>query len=206
MDLTRRHLLTAIPLTAAIARAGAQAGSGDMTGFQKFDHQGREVYWIGDGPAILFLHELPGLIPEAVQFARRINKDCKFSVYLPVLFGSPGVSIGRLRSLLTTPCWGSQFDCHSNTHLGEIVPRMKSLVAEVNARAGGKGIALMGNCLTGSVPLAVMADPSARKHLLCCVCAQPALPFGVLASAQARRSFGLTESELQSAANSGIPL
>src|SRR4051812_21416722 len=46
----------------------------------------RKVYWHGDGPGVLVMHELPGLAKATVQFAERIVSD-GYRVFLPLLFG-----------------------------------------------------------------------------------------------------------------------
>ena len=49
----------------------------------------RDVYSRGRGPAVIVIHEIPGLHPLMVRFADRIVA-AGMTVYLPVLFGVPG--------------------------------------------------------------------------------------------------------------------
>ena len=74
--------------------------------FQEFDftHDRRtyEVFRGGSGPAVLVLHEIPGLHPGVIDFARRLIA-AGYTVYLPSLFGRPAApATGRetVRSLL----------------------------------------------------------------------------------------------------------
>jgi len=60
--------------------------------FQEFDftHDRRtyEVFRGGSGPAVLVLHEIPGVHPGVIDFARRLIA-AGYTVYLPSLFGRP---------------------------------------------------------------------------------------------------------------------
>src|SRR5579872_605189 len=47
------------------------------------------VYVKGTGPAVLLLHELNGLSPMCIDFAREIAAN-GFAVYMPLLFGEAG--------------------------------------------------------------------------------------------------------------------
>jgi dienelactone hydrolase len=49
----------------------------------------RKVFWRGTGPAVIIIHEIPGLNPLVVRFADRVA-DAGMTVYLPSLFGQPG--------------------------------------------------------------------------------------------------------------------
>src|SRR5450759_4430136 len=68
-----------------------QAGS--LAGFDHsmFTHDGRahEVFRAGTGPAVIVIHEMPGLHPGVVEFAQRLI-DAGYMVFLPALFGRPG--------------------------------------------------------------------------------------------------------------------
>ena len=56
-----------------------------------FAHAGRghEVYRAGTGPAVVVVHEMPGLHPGMTAFGQRLV-DTGYRVYLPSLFGRPG--------------------------------------------------------------------------------------------------------------------
>ncbi len=49
----------------------------------------RDVYRRGSGPAVIVIHEVPGLHPLVVRFADRDNRVA-MTVFLPSLFGEPG--------------------------------------------------------------------------------------------------------------------
>ena len=65
----------------------------ELAGFTQtsFTHDGisRLVYAGGTGPAVVVIHEVPGLHPGVVEFAQRVV-DAGFSVRMPSLFGTPG--------------------------------------------------------------------------------------------------------------------
>src|SRR6185312_9663410 len=60
----------------------------------------REVYRRGSGPAVIVIHEMPGLHPVVVEFADRVAA-AGMTVFLPVLFGVPGRPATHPASALT---------------------------------------------------------------------------------------------------------
>jgi len=65
----------------------------DLEGFTQssftFNGETRTVYRRGEGPAVIVIHEIPGITPEVARFATRVA-DAHFAVYMPSLFGTPG--------------------------------------------------------------------------------------------------------------------
>ena len=55
----------------------------------------RQVFRRGSGPAVIIIHEIPGLHPQVVEFADRVAAS-GMTVFMPSLFGEPGrdVSVG----------------------------------------------------------------------------------------------------------------
>jgi len=75
----------------------------------------RSVYRRGSGPAVIVIHEIPGLHPLVIRFADRIVA-AGMTVFLPVLFGEPGrpVTSGyALRSMLSAICIHREFNVWS---------------------------------------------------------------------------------------------
>src|ERR1700735_2731764 len=71
----------------------------------------RPVYRRGQGPAVIIIHEIPGLHPLVVRFADRVAA-AGHTVFLPTLFGQPGrpVSTGYiLSSMLKAICVQREF-------------------------------------------------------------------------------------------------
>jgi dienelactone hydrolase len=71
----------------------------------------RPVYRRGSGPAVIVIHEVPGLHPLVIRFADRIA-GAGMTVFLLVLFGEagrPATSGYVLRSMLTAICIHREF-------------------------------------------------------------------------------------------------
>ena len=49
----------------------------------------KTVYVAGTGPAVIVMHEMPGISPHVARFARWV-RDAGFTVYMPSLFGRDG--------------------------------------------------------------------------------------------------------------------
>ncbi|MGH7130070.1 MAG: dienelactone hydrolase family protein, partial [Planctomycetaceae bacterium] len=77
-----------------------------LAGFEEstFTHDGmsRQVFRAGAGPAVIVIHEVPGLHPEVIAFGRRVV-EAGLSVYMPSLFGTPGKKFGWGYTLRTLP-------------------------------------------------------------------------------------------------------
>src|SRR6202042_2205493 len=57
---------------------------------EQFSYNGvtHDVYKAGTGPAVIVIHEIPGITPQVHRFAQWVV-DAGFTVYLPHLFGEP---------------------------------------------------------------------------------------------------------------------
>jgi len=62
-----------------------------------FTHDGstKTVYRAGEGPGVLFMHEVPGITPTNAAFARRLV-DAGFTVAMPDLLGDVGRPLEQL--------------------------------------------------------------------------------------------------------------
>src|SRR5512146_1611771 len=64
-----------------------------LAGYDRFEFDdgrwSRTVYRKGKGPAVIVIHEMPGLHPGVVTFADRVA-EAGMTVFCPVLFGVPG--------------------------------------------------------------------------------------------------------------------
>ncbi len=129
-----------------------------------------DVYAGGDGPPILILQELPGIGPETLSLAQRLN-DAGFRVYLPHLFGTFGQTT-MLRNAARLFCVRREFNMFLKGRQSPVAAWMRALVAHINAREGGAGVGAIGMCLTGSFALTLMAEDA----VLGGVASQPALP------------------------------
>ncbi|MBD0334946.1 MAG: dienelactone hydrolase family protein [Cyanobacteria bacterium Co-bin13] len=164
----------------------------------------RRVYCKGTGPAIVILHELPGLIPECVDLARRIA-DAGFTVYLPLLFGEPNQPFSMLKMAgnMVELCISQEFYCFARYQSSPITDWLRALCRKAHADCKGRGVGVIGMCLTGGFVLSLMADPT----VIAPVTSQPSLPFGFTADAKA--TLGVYSDELEKAqarAAQGVPL
>ena len=167
----------------------------DLAGFTQssFTHDGisRVVYAGGAGPAVVVIHEVPGLHPGVVEFAQRVV-DAGFSVRMPSLFGTPGrdVSTGYTVRTLAEVCVAREFTAFALDRTSPVIGWLRRLAAEAHAECGGPGVGAVGMCFTGGFALGMMVDDT----MLAPVLSQPSLPFGVTRSR--RRAVGVSDADL----------
>jgi dienelactone hydrolase len=136
----------------------------------------RQVYRRGAGPAVIVIHEMPGLHPGVIRFADRVAA-AGMTVFCPVLFGVPGRPATHPAGLLTMAagmCVRREFNAWASGKSSPIVAWLKALAAHVHAECGGKGVGAVGMCFTGGFALAMMAEPAMVAPVL----SQPSLPMG----------------------------
>ena len=163
----------------------------------------RLVYKKGHGAAVILMHELPGMIPECVDLARRLAEH--FTVYLPLLFGKPDQPFSLPRTLQYTVqlCISHEFYCFAQHQSSPITKWLKQLCTLAKQECGGNGVGVVGMCLTGGFVLSLMAAES----VIAPVASQPSLPFGI--SSAHKAALGVSPEELELAkkrANQGVPL
>lgn len=132
-----------------------------------------DVYRAGAGPAVIVMHEMPGLHLGVIRFARRLV-DAGHSVYLPSLFGRPGepFSRGRMLPVILGVCVSREFTIFAD-RASRINSWLLGLARQAHAESGGPGVGAIGMCFTGSFALAMAIDDT----VLAPVMSQPALPF-----------------------------
>jgi len=160
--------------------AAAPDGAPALEGFEatRFEHAGqaRTIYRAGSGPAVVVMHEIPGITPEVAGFARRVA-DAGFSVYLPDLFGTPGkpFSLPYVASQMVRACISREFHVLAAREASPITEWLRALCRRAHAEQGGAGVGAIGMCLTGNFALALMVDDAVMAPVL----SQPSLPFGL---------------------------
>jgi dienelactone hydrolase len=154
---------------------GHEAALAAYTTFD-FTHEGRTypVYRRGSGPAVIIMHEMPGLHPLVIRFADRVAA-AGMTVFCPSLFGKPGKPVGRAYTLATAVgvlCVRREFYVWRGDRSSPVADWLRALARQAHGECGGKGIGAVGMCFTGGFALAMMTDPSVVAPVL----SQPSLP------------------------------
>ena len=151
-----------------------------LDGFSRssFTHEGvtRDVYRAGSGPAVIVIHEMPGLTPKVAAFGTRVA-DAGFTAVLPSLFGVPGrrPTTGYLVRELVRGCVAREFTSWARQRTSPITVWCRALAGSLHAELGGKGVGAIGMCFTGGFALAMMID----DHTVAPVVSQPSVPFAI---------------------------
>jgi len=163
-----------------------------LSEYSKFDFTDGEwtfpVYRRGSGPAVIVIHEVPGLHPLVIRFADRVAA-AGMTVFLPSLFGEPGRPVTNgylLGTMLKTICIRREFNVWSAGKSSPIVEWLRALARKAHAECGGKGVGAVGMCFTGGYALAMMTEPAVVAPVL----SQPSMP----ASIGAARAAGIDAS------------
>jgi dienelactone hydrolase len=139
-----------------------------------YDGRKFRIYTAGSsGPPIVLLHELPGLWQCDINLAQRLA-DKGFKVHVPLFFGSKGES--NTTKFLFRECL-----LPSPFFLSALLPRhtpkvrgwVSGFVRDLSAENGDKGVGVIGMCLTGGLPAALIAMPEVKAAVL----SQPTNPF-----------------------------
>lgn len=134
----------------------------------------RPVYRRGSGPAVIVIHEMPGLHPLVIRFADRVAA-AGMTVLCPSLFGEPGrpVSGGyAVRTMFGAICIRREFHAFASDHSSPVCDWLRALARKAHAECGGKGVGVVGMCFTGGFALATMTEPAVVAPVL----SQPSLP------------------------------
>ena len=150
----------------------------------RFTHEGetKPVYVRGQGPAVIVIHEIPGITPKVVRFADWVV-DAGFRVYMPLLVGEAGrdVSVGYLLNSLAKICISREFHVLASHRSSPVTDWLRALARHAHEEAGGKGVGAVGMCFSGNFALSMMMEPA----LMAPVLSQPSLPFPFGASRKA---------------------
>ena len=170
--------------------------SDELPGFTEstFTHDGlaRKVFRAGSGPAVIVIHEVPGITPEVAAFARRVVER-GYSVRLPSLFGTPGksMSIGYVLRSITGACVAKEFTAFALDRTSPVIGWLRQLASEAHAECGGPGVGAVGMCFTGGFALGMMVD----ERMLAPVLSQPSLPFPI--GKKRKAALGISDADLE---------
>ncbi len=151
-----------------------------LAGFTTFSfmHAGREraVYRNGEGPAVVIMHEVPGISAEVARFARKVV-DAGFTVFMPRLFGPVGAETTEFSRLseLAKLCIGREFHVLAENRSSPIVDWLRALARRAFDEVGGRGVGAVGMCVTGNFALTLTLDP----WVVAPVMAHPSFPLPV---------------------------
>jgi dienelactone hydrolase len=156
-------------------------------------HRGvtHEVLRKGTGPAVIVIHELPGLTPSVAAFGRRVA-DHGFTAVMPVLFGEVGrpMSVGYVAREIARVCVSREFHAFARQEGNPVTAWLLALAREAHEQCGGPGVGALGMCFTGGFALAMSVDPTVVAPVL----SQPSLPFPVGTSH--KRALNLSDTAL----------
>lgn len=171
-------------------------GEGALAEYEQFAFDDgrwtRPVYRRGAGPAVIIVHEMPGLHPLVIRFADRVAA-AGMTAFCPSLFGDPGreVTTGyALGTMLKTICISREFKAWATDESSPIVDWLRGLARKVHAECGGRGVGAVGMCFTGNFALAMMTEPAVVAPVL----SQPSLPLPV--GARRKPALGVSPAEI----------
>ena len=161
----------------------------------------RQVLRLGppSGPSVVLLHELPGLSEKTLALAQCLH-DQRFTVYVPLLFGSIGqdsVSRGYWQA-----CVRGDFACSAPSTTSPALVWIEALCQRASELAGAP-VGVIGMCLTGSFPLALLRTRAVEAAVVC----QPTLPFSVIGGAPSddqKTDLGISGKDLAEALRSDV--
>ncbi|MFL6843438.1 MAG: dienelactone hydrolase family protein [Allosphingosinicella sp.] len=149
----------------------------DFTNFPfthgKWTHK---VYRKGSGPPVIVIHEMPGITPAVAKFGRRVADD-GFTVFMPSLFGTPGAEPTRLAfaTQFIRLCIHREFELLAKDHPSPVTDWLRGLAAQVFSEIPGRGVGVIGMCITGNFALTMALDANVVAPVL----AEPSLPYSL---------------------------
>ncbi len=130
-------------------------------GRHEADGRSYPTYRRGSGPAVIVIHESPGLTPEVIDFGDDLVR-AGFAVVLPHLFGSSHAPPRTWEAARVVPrlCLTREFTIFAAGHTAPLAGWLRSLARTVHATDGGPGVGVVGMCVTGGFALAMMVEPA----------------------------------------------
>ena len=134
------------------------------------------TYRRGAGPAVVVIHEIPGITPLVAKFANEVVSR-GFTVVMPSLVGTPGQGPSQLylaQSMLKI-CIANEFTTMAMKKTSPVIAWLRALACNVHADVGGPGVGAVGMCFSGGFALGMMVD----DLMVAPVLAQPSMPFSI---------------------------
>jgi len=113
----------------------------EMTPFSSSTGSTRDVFRIGNGPAVVIIHEIPGITPLVAAFARKVAGHGMTAV-LPNLLGTAGrpMTIPYALSSLARACVSREFTLIALNRTSPIVDYLRELAKHEHEVCGGPGV------------------------------------------------------------------
>ncbi|HEV2080282.1 MAG TPA: dienelactone hydrolase family protein [Allosphingosinicella sp.] len=143
-----------------------------------FSFGGRErpVYRKGEGPAVVIMHEVPGISREVARFAREVAHK-GFTVFVPHLFGTLGRKTNEADRVLQLAklCVSREFHVLAENRSSPIADWLRAFARHAFQEIGGRGVGAVGMCVTGNFALTMTLD----RCVVAPVMAHPSFPLPV---------------------------
>jgi len=167
--------------SSSASSSGSSVAGGDvLQGWERgsFTAAGytRDTYRRGSGPAVIVVHEIPGITPKVTQFANDVVA-AGFTVVMPSLVGTPGkdVSGPYLAQSMAKVCISKEFTHWALNQTSPIIGWLRALARSLHLELGGPGVGAIGMCFSGGFALGMMLD----DVMVAPVLSQPSLPFAI---------------------------
>jgi dienelactone hydrolase len=151
----------------------------------------RSTFRRGVGPAVIVIHEIPGITPKVIEFANDVV-DRGLTAVLPSLVGRPGKPPSKLyeASSIVRICVAEEFTTWALNRTSPVVAWLRALAKATHAEVGGPGVGAVGMCFSGGFVLGMMLD----DVVIAPVASQPSMPFA-LGRAERKASVGLADND-----------
>ena len=135
-----------------------------------------ETYRKGSGPAVVVVHEIPGITPKVLEFAERVAAQ-GFTVVMPLLVGEVGrePSGGYIASSKSKICNSREFTTMAMHKTSPIISWLRALARQIHSEVGGVGVGAVDMCFSGGFALGMMVD----DIMVAPVLSQPSMPFAI---------------------------
>jgi dienelactone hydrolase len=131
------------------------------------------IYRRGAGPAVIVIHEIPGITPLVTRFANEVVER-GFTVVMPSLVGTPGKEPSNVSALqqMAKVCIAREFTSFALNQTSPIIAWLRALARNIHQQVGGPGVGAVGMCFSGGFALGMMVD----DIMLAPVLSQPSMP------------------------------
>ncbi len=136
----------------------------------------RPTYRRGSGPAVIVIHEVPGITPLVTKFANEVV-DRGFTVVMPSLVGTPGRPPTNAYAMqqIAKVCIAKEFTSFAMNQTSPIIAWLRALARNLHQEVGGPGVGAVGMCFSGGFALGMMVD----DIMLAPVLSQPSMPLPI---------------------------